>query len=118
MSGFIKELKNYLEKKKLPGYESHKKMLPVGRIYPSDNGEFKKSSVNVLTFFNDDKFSFFLTKRSEHLSHHSGQISLPGGSFDASDKNDWETAKRETFEEIGVLVTDDNYVGKLSYNFV
>jgi 8-oxo-dGTP pyrophosphatase MutT (NUDIX family) len=42
-----------------------------------------------------------LTKRSEHLSSHAGQISFPGGKFDVSDKTLLETALREWEEETG-----------------
>lgn len=41
------------------------------------------------------------TKRSPHLSQHSGEISFPGGHFDqGSDQNLLDTAIRETHEEL------------------
>jgi 8-oxo-dGTP pyrophosphatase MutT (NUDIX family) len=42
------------------------------------------------------------TKRTEMVEHHKGQISFPGGGRSDSDANLWETAIRETEEEIGV----------------
>jgi len=42
------------------------------------------------------------TKRTDLVEHHKGQISFPGGGKDAGDANLWETAVRETEEEIGV----------------
>ena len=43
-----------------------------------------------------------MTKRSEHLKHHKGQISLPGGKLETQDKGDFiECAFREASEEIG-----------------
>ena len=42
------------------------------------------------------------TKRTDLVEHHKGQISFPGGGKDAADANLWETAVRETEEEIGV----------------
>ena len=46
--------------------------------------------------------SLILTKRSDHLPNHPGQICFPGGKQQASDSDLLATACRETFEEIGV----------------
>jgi 8-oxo-dGTP pyrophosphatase MutT (NUDIX family) len=43
-----------------------------------------------------------LTRRTEALPRHRGQISLPGGRFDPSDGSLLRTALRETQEELGV----------------
>jgi 8-oxo-dGTP pyrophosphatase MutT (NUDIX family) len=43
-----------------------------------------------------------LTRRTEHLSSHAGQISFPGGRSEELDSSPIETALRETEEEIGL----------------
>ncbi|MDY6820280.1 MAG: CoA pyrophosphatase [Deferribacterota bacterium] len=43
-----------------------------------------------------------LTKRSNNLLDHSGEISFPGGSYEEGDRDILDTAFRETFEEIGL----------------
>jgi len=43
-----------------------------------------------------------LTRRTAHLRRHSGQISLPGGRYDAADGSLLRAALRETHEELGV----------------
>jgi 8-oxo-dGTP pyrophosphatase MutT (NUDIX family) len=43
-----------------------------------------------------------LTRRTEALSSHKGQIAFPGGRVDASDPSALATALRETEEEIGL----------------
>lgn len=43
-----------------------------------------------------------LTRRTEHLRHHPGQISFPGGRIEASDASPVAAALREAGEEIGL----------------
>jgi 8-oxo-dGTP pyrophosphatase MutT (NUDIX family) len=43
-----------------------------------------------------------LTRRTEHLSSHAGQVSFPGGRAQDSDRTLVETALRETIEEVGI----------------
>lgn len=43
-----------------------------------------------------------LTRRTDHLHHHPGQISFPGGRMEADDLTPVDTALRETREEIGL----------------
>ena len=60
---------------------------------------------------------FFLTKRSENVEHHKGQISLPGGMVEKNEslKN---AAIRETYEEIGVDKSKMNIIGHLTSFYV
>lgn len=46
--------------------------------------------------------SIVLTKRSEHLRNHPGEISFPGGLREEGDKNLYETGVRELKEELGI----------------
>lgn len=42
------------------------------------------------------------TRRTEHLPHHGGEISFPGGGYHAEDPTLAATARRETEEELGI----------------
>jgi 8-oxo-dGTP pyrophosphatase MutT (NUDIX family) len=53
------------------------------------------------------------TRRSEMVEHHKGQISFPGGAYDATDPDLRFTAVRETFEEIGVDTSHVDVIGQL-----
>ncbi|KGI77918.1 CoA pyrophosphatase [Oleiagrimonas soli] len=46
--------------------------------------------------------SVVLTRRTEHLARHAGQVAFPGGRVDADDSDAIDAALRETEEEIGL----------------
>ena len=78
---------------------------------------FTKSAVLCLLISNDSNYTLdiVLTKRSEHLKHHKGQISLPGGKLEPQDKGDFQQcAYREAYEEIGFEKNKAIYLGKLN----
>lgn len=55
------------------------------------------------------------TQRSNHLSKHSGEVSFPGGKADDSDTSLFETALRESNEEMSLKSEDVTELGKLNY---
>ena len=55
------------------------------------------------------------TQRSNHLSTHSGEVSFPGGKADDSDASLFETALRESNEEMSLKSEDVTELGKLNY---
>ena len=76
---FINNLKNRL-KQHLPGDIARNEMrvrtkFPL-KNYLSDN-KVKPAAVLVLLYPNKDNWYFFLTKRTQNVDHHKGQISLP-----------------------------------------
>ncbi|MEM9954687.1 MAG: CoA pyrophosphatase [Chloroflexota bacterium] len=80
-------------------------MSPAGRasMTPKLNKPPRQSAVLVLIYPDtDQKLQVILTKRTEQLRGHSGQISFPGGRRDEGDKSYEETALREACEEVGV----------------
>jgi 8-oxo-dGTP pyrophosphatase MutT (NUDIX family) len=60
------------------------------------------AGVLVLLFPRDSDVRFLLTTRPDTLARHAGQISLPGGRWEAADPSLWDTARRETREELGI----------------
>ena len=63
-------------------------------------------------YFKNDQSYLLLTRRSDLVEHHKGQISLPGGSKDAEDADLLQTALRETEEEIGLKPQDIQVLGQ------
>ena len=60
------------------------------------------AAVLVPLIWRDSDWQILMIKRAEHLPHHAGQISFPGGALDASDKGLVDTALREAHEEISL----------------
>lgn len=105
----------------LPGPDAQYEMAPLDR--PRINATFKElqtfksSAVLILLYKNsENNWNIPLIKRVKSGGVHSGQISLPGGSFDESDVNLEQTAVRETFEEIGV--SNINVLGGLTELYI
>ena len=71
------------------------------------------AGVLILLFPRNDGWHFFLTKRTDRVDHHKGQISLPGGVVQDGESL-MEAALRETHEEIGVASTLVTVIGSLT----
>lgn len=61
-----------------------------------------------------DAWELLLTRRTETLLEHSGQVAFPGGRCDPGDKGPEEAALREAREEIGIHPKDVKILGRLS----
>ena len=64
--------------------------------------ELTRAAVLMLFFSVNEQLHVLLTKRTEDVEHHKGQISFPGGAHDEEDEDDIATALRECHEEIGL----------------
>ena len=71
------------------------------------------SAVLLPIYQKDGKCHIIFTKRTDHLTHHKGQISFPGGGRHDDDKTLLETALRESREEIGLKEADVRILGEL-----
>lgn len=73
----------------------------------------RSAAVLVPLVDHDDGMTVLLTRRTDSLPAHAGQISFPGGGVEVGDTSPEETALRETEEEIGVSRTQIELVGRL-----
>ncbi|KON80403.2 CoA pyrophosphatase [Azoarcus sp. PA01] len=76
-------------------------MAPV-REDGSHRGEFRPAAVLVPVVLRPERLAVLLTRRTDHLHHHPGQISFPGGRVEKADVSPVMTALRETEEETGL----------------
>ena len=74
---------------------------------------FKPSAVLVPIYEMNGDWHIVLTKRSEDVEYHKGQVSFPGGAYDREDDNLETTALREAFEETGIHPEDVEILGML-----
>ncbi len=61
----------------------------------------------------DGRLHLLLTERTAGLPTHAGQIAFPGGKVDPCDATPWETALRESWEEIGLQSSQVQRLGAL-----
>ena len=76
-------------------------------------GPFIPAAVLIPLVLHMSKTTVLLTRRTEHLAKHPGQISFPGGQVDDDDNTPEETALRETEEEIGLHRSYIDIIGRL-----
>ena len=55
------------------------------------------AAVLLPLFLKEGEYHILFTKRTEHLNHHRGEISFPGGVRHPEDRTILETALRETW---------------------
>ncbi len=76
------------------------------------SGHPLQGGVLVLIYPLDGQLAFALTRRTDTVDNHRGQISLPGGRRDPGETLT-ETAVRETCEELGVCLDGSRILGRL-----
>lgn len=69
---------------------------------PPEPGPLSPAAVLVGLVERPSGVTLLLTRRTDHLPHHPGQVSFPGGACEAHDASPIETALREAQEEIGL----------------
>ncbi|WP_425532294.1 CoA pyrophosphatase [Aromatoleum buckelii] len=91
-------------------------MAPV-REDGSHRGEFRPAAVLVPVVLRPERLAVLLTRRTDHLHHHPGQISFPGGRVEKADVSAVMTALRETEEETGLDPERIELLGELPEYF-
>jgi len=101
----------------LPGLKAQVKMAPQPR--PAWDPDFalpadcREGGVLILLYSRAGRLHLVLTRRTETVRSHKGQISLPGGAHEG-DEPLIQTALRETCEELGVPPDGNEVIGRLS----
>jgi 8-oxo-dGTP pyrophosphatase MutT (NUDIX family) len=100
----------------LPGLEAQLRMAPRPLMRPDPSLEpgLRPAAALLLIYPRDDVWHVPLTVRGSSLRHHTGQVSLPGGRIDHPGESVEDAALREAYEEIGVIPTDVEILGRLT----
>lgn len=100
--------------KSLPAFQE--KLIEVFSTRPKNilSSEGLITAAVLVPLFEKNGFPHvLLTKRSDHVEHHRGEISFPGGKVDPSDRDAEHCALRETSEEVGIKIEDVTVLGEL-----
>lgn len=76
-------------------------------------GAMREAAVLVPLLVRDGSDHLLFTRRTDHLPHHQGEISFPGGARNREDPDLIATALRETEEEMGIRPEDVTVLGRL-----
>ena len=111
---FIEALTKML-RRDLEGKSAQQKMMITPNRFPTENQENEgiPASILLLLYPLEGEWFFFLTKRSQDVEHHKGQISFPGGVVEKNESK-MNAAIRETNEEIGVDKDVIKIIGNLT----
>ena len=71
--------------------------------------------VSLRALQDSDGFELILTRRTDDLPSHAGQVSFPGGGMKDTDDGPESTALRETHEELGISPEQVEIVGRLDH---
>ncbi|MCK8516424.1 CoA pyrophosphatase [Methylonatrum kenyense] len=90
-----------------PEVQLRQRLMLAGEVSPRspfalDWSGAREAAVLLAVMQREAGSTVLLTRRSDELPHHAGQISLPGGRVEAGDKSVVDTALREAMEEVGL----------------
>lgn len=101
----------------LPGREAHFRMAPAPRRQNMDApAGVYHAAVLMLLYPKNNEPHLVLIERTSHneRDRHRGQIGLPGGRREDVDRDFSDTARREAEEEVGIVGSEVDMLGKLS----
>lgn len=123
MKIFGRDLIKKIQSADLEGENAHRIYSPSYRPILSYEDILAKNpkfaAVNILLYLKNNEWYFpLMVRTTNERDRHSGQISLPGGKKEEFDENFEQTAKRETFEEMGIDIHYNRIIREMSPIFI
>ncbi len=113
---FIRSLENKLSGPK-PGLKAQLTMItnprPGNQVYQEMENSSYKAGVLVLLYPRKGRLHLVLTRRTDQVDYHKGQISFPGGRQEKGETLE-QTAKREAQEELDIDPASFRILGRLT----
>jgi 8-oxo-dGTP pyrophosphatase MutT (NUDIX family) len=78
-----------------------------------DHGQLRDAAVLIGMIERSNGWQVLLTKRTESMSNHAGQVAFPGGRIDQEDASVFAAGLRELEEEVGIAAHDVQIIGAL-----
>jgi 8-oxo-dGTP pyrophosphatase MutT (NUDIX family) len=116
---FIQHLERKLGQP-LPGREAQLKMAHVTRrLYVEAPSDARQAAVMAALFIKQGEWHVVMIERNPNdKDTHGGQISFPGGKYEAGDASMLDTALREAEEEVGIPRQAIQVLGALSELYI
>ena len=121
------EFKQIIPKLKLTNLNSKVSQLKLApsfrqefiKLYQKAKTNSKKAAVIALLYPDENNsMRLILILRNTYNGVHSNQVGFPGGKVEANDKSMFDTASRETFEEIGIRVDRKSLIRELEALYI
>lgn len=97
-------------------YLSQDQLQLISDYQPTERFEcsLMRAAVAIILRDGQDGTEFLMMQRAKHeRDPWSGQMSFPGGKIEKSDATPKDAAVRETYEEVGIELGDQDYIGQL-----
>jgi 8-oxo-dGTP pyrophosphatase MutT (NUDIX family) len=102
----IRRIKEILTKREV-------KRVAAGSESMAHGSSLVRAGVLLPLFCKDGAYHILFTRRTDKVKRHKGEISFPGGMYDATDRDLAATALREAHEEVGIKPEDVELLGEL-----
>jgi len=110
LSERIKEILTHREIKRV---SAELGLMAQPKVTPRAGQPLVRAGVLLPLFCKDGSYHILFTRRTDKVKRHKGEISFPGGIYDATDSDLSATALREAHEEVGLKPEDVQLLGAL-----
>lgn len=85
----------------------------IGQTHFPAGKSLRRAAVLIPLLKEKGEWHLLYTRRSDELTDHRGQVAFPGGAVDPEDRHPEDTALREAREEVGLLPSTVELLGRM-----